>query len=558
MTNRTFWLAGAAALALVACGKGGDSDAPAAKASGEAAKLSASSPLDKKFTLKNAEETDIDEFFSMFPAENRPTYDSASFDKSTGAMVVTDLRFADADDGEGVVFERAEFYGLDQAAIDRVQDAEDAGADAPFEKIFEKVRLLNMSAEGMSDAESGEEMNLSIAGIEFDNFSVRQGGPKGNPDGEDAANFFNAISLGGLYFKGIDVDVASTEGQDLKFSAPDLRVVGLGGGKIGAILAKDLAYDLKQGAEVRGALREAMGPQGALLLDGPLGGFIAPDSQRANIETFEWRSLDFSGLVSYGVQGEEPPASERDLIDLGEMKMTGLESFVNDRKAATIGEAAVSKMKFTWLIPSEFRMDIKDGVADYTAYVPDTESPAYAVLKEHALDKAKSEGFAEWKWNPDKGDGRLQYEAASPGLADFSMGFEMTGASLKEIAELEGEEMEGAFAKNAELKSFNLKIDDEKALDAIFDLAALQMGGSGDDLRQSAPALIRLSGAQFAQMNPRINDYVSAVADFISKGGSLEIAAAPEEPFGAADLEAASAAPQSLPDVLDLTVTHTE
>ncbi len=558
MTYRHLLLAGAAALALTACGKGDDAGAPATKTSGEAAKLSSSSPLDKKFTLKNAEEADIDEFFSMFPVENRPTYDSVSFDQSIGATVVTDLRFADEEDGEGVVFERAEFYGLDQAAIDRVQEAEDVGADAPFEQIFEKVRLLNMSVEGAGDPDDDDEVTASIAGIEFDGLSVRQGGPNGNEDGDDAANFFNAVSLGGLYFKDIDVDVASADGQDLEFSAPDLRVVGLGGGKVGAILAKDLSYDLKQGAEVRDAMREAMGPQGAILLDGPLGGFIAPDSQRANVETFEWRDLDFSGLVSYGVKGEEPPATARDLIDLGVMKMTGLESFVNDRKAATVGETTISKMKFAWLIPSEFRMDIKDGIADYTAYVPDADSPAHAVLKEHALDKVKSEGFAEWKWNPDKGDGRLQYEADSPGLADLSMGFEMTGASLKEIAEAEGEEMEGAFAKNAELKSFNLKVDDEKALDAIFDLAALQMGGTGADLRQSAPALIRLSGAQFAQMNPRINDYVNAVADFISSGGSLEIAASPEEPFGAADLEAAGSAPQTLPDVLNLTVTHTE
>ena len=558
MKQRTLFLAGAAAIALAACGNGGDSDAPAVKVSGDAAKLSASSPLDKKFSLKGAEEADIDEFFSMFPADNRPTYDSASFDESLGAMVVTDLRFADAADGEGVIFERAEFFGLDQAAIDRVQDAEDVGADAPFEKVFEKVRLLNMSVLSAEDVEGSEDINVSIAGIEFDNFSVRHGGPKGNEAGESAANFFNAISLGGLYFKGIDIDVASPEGQDLKFSAPDLRVVGLSGGKVGAILAKEMSYDLKQGPEARNVMREAMGPQGALLLDGPLGGFIAPDSQRANIETFEWRNLDFSGLVSYGVKGEEPPATERDLMDLGQMKLTSLESFVNDRKAATVGETVISKMKFAWLIPSEFRLDVKDGIADYTAYVPDPESPAHAVLKEHALDKVKSEGFAEWKWDPDKGDGRLQYEGLSPSFADISMDIEMTGASLKEIAEAEGEEQENAFAKNAELKSLKLKLDDEKALDAIFDLAALQMGGTGDDLRQSAPALIRLSGAQFSQMNPRIDDYINAVAEFVSKGGSLEISAAPEEPFGADDFEAVGVTAPSLPEVLDLTVTHTE
>lgn len=557
MTSRKIWLAGAAALALTACGNKDESDAPAVGAAGDAAKLSAASPLEKKFSLKGAEESDIDELFSMLPVENRPTYENSTFDASLGATVVTGLRFADADDGEGVVFERAEFYGLDQAAIDRIKDAEAVGPDAPFETVFEKVRLLNMSVEGMSDPESGSEMNVSIAGIEFDKLSIRQGGPNANPDGDDAANFFNAINLGGLYFKDIDVDVAADDVQDIKFSAPDLRIVGVGGGKVGAILANDLSYDVKQGAQVRETMREAMGPQGGILLDGPLGGLIAPDSQRATIETFEWRDLDFSGALAYGVKGEDAPATDRDLIDLGEMKITDMVSFVNDRQLATVGEISMPKMEFAWMIPSEFRLDMKDAVTDYTAYIPDTEDPAYAVLADNGLDAIKGEGFAEWNWNPDKGDGQLRYEAVSPGLADFSMGFEMVGATLKEMAALDDAEKEDAFARSAELKSFNLKIDDEKALDAIFDLAALQMGGTGTDLRQSAPALIRLSGAQFAQLNPRISDYLDAVANFVSKGGSIEIAATPEEPIGAADLEAVGS-PQTLPDVLDLTITHSE
>ncbi len=558
MTIRTYWLAGAAALALAACGGKDDGGAPAAGASGDAAKLEAPSPLDKKFALKDAEEADIDAFFSMLPADSRPTYESVAFDESLGATVVTDLRFADDDDGEAVVFERAEFYGLDQAAVDRVHNAEDAGPDAPFETIFEKVRLLNMSVEGLSDPDSGGDMNVSIAGVEFDKLAVRQGGPKGNPDGDDAANFFNAVSLGGLYFKDVDVSIAADDAQSVKLNAPDLRIVGVAGGKVGAILANDLSYDVKQGAQVREAMREAMGPQGAILLDGPLGGVIAPDSQRATIETFEWRGVDFSGALAYGVKGEEAPATERDLMDLGSMKIVNMVSFINDRELASIDEVSFPKMEFAWLIPSEFRMDMKGAVTDYTAYIPDTDDPAYAVLKEHGLDAIKGDGFAEWKWNPDKGDGQLSYEANSPGLADMSMGFEMAGASLKEIAAAEGEEKEGAFARNAQLKSFNLTIEDEKALDAIFDIAALQMGGTGDDLRQSAPALIRLSGAQFAQMNPRIGGYIDAIANFISKGGSLEVAAEPEEPVGAVDLETVGAAPQTLPDVLDLTITHTE
>ncbi len=557
MTTRKIWLAGAAVLALVACGKKDDSGAPAGGASGEAASLSASSPLDKKYTLKDGEATDIDKFFLILAPENRPTYESAAFDASIGATVVQNLKFGDADADEEITIERAEFYGIDQAAIDLVQNTENAGPDAPYEKIFDKVRLLNMTVEGLDDPESNRTVDISIAGIEFDNLSIRQGGVEGNPDGDEAANFLNAVSLGGLYFKDIDIDLQAEEAQNIALSSPDLRIVGMSGGKVGAVLASDLAYHFRQGAEVRAALREAMGPQGALLLDGPLGGMISPESQRATIGAFEWRDIDVSGAVSYGVKGEDAPATERNLIDLGGVKIADMVNFVDDREVSTIDEVSIPKMKFAWMIPSDFRMDMKGAVTDYTAYIPDPENPAHAVLKEHGFDKVKGDGFAEWKWNPDKGDGRFVYEANSPDVLDLTMGFEMVGATLKEIA-AEEDDSENAFAKNAELKSFSLKLDDEKALDAIFDIAALQMGGTGDDLRQSAPALIRLSGAQFAQLNPRISGYIDSIANFIAQGGSLEIKAAPEEPVGAADLETIGAAPQTLPDVLDLTITHAE
>ena len=559
MIIRQFLLAGAAALALGACGgKDDGADAPTTETSAQAAKTSAPSPLERKFALKDAEAVDFDRFVARLPADLRPTYDEAAFDASLGATVVANMRFADEEDGEAVVIERAEFYGLDEEAIDRVATAEDAGPDAPFETIFEKVRLLNVRSEGFANEEEGRVAEVLIDGVEFDKLAVRQGGFEGNSDGDEGANFFNAVSLGGLYFQNVAVTAVEEEVQEFGFSTPDLRIVGLAGGKIDAIIAKDLSYNFIQGPAAREVMREAMGPQGAALLDGPLAAIVAPESQKATIESFEWRDIDFSGAVEYGVKGEEPPATEKDLIDLGSMKVANMTSYIEDRPVATVGEISAPVMKFAWMIPSQFRFDIADATTDYTAYVPDEENPAYEIIKAHGLDDVKSEGFAEWNWNPDKGDGRLNYDIASPGLGDFSMTMALAGANLKEIAAAQEEGAENPFAENAKLESLNLKIADEKALEAIFDLAALQMGGTGADLRQSAPALIRLSSAQFAQLNPRIQDYANALADFISKGGALEIAAEPEEPIGAADLQDGSVQPQALPDVFNLTVTHTE
>ena len=108
-----FVAASAAAALLIACG-GGDSDAGAAKtkSSTQAVNVDAKSPLDTTFRLKGAEAIDIDALFALLPEGDRPTYDEASFDKSIGAMVVTNLTFAGDDaEKEKVIVARAEFYG---------------------------------------------------------------------------------------------------------------------------------------------------------------------------------------------------------------------------------------------------------------------------------------------------------------------------------------------------------------------------------------------------------------------------------------------------------------
>lgn len=549
MTYSKILLAGAAALALVACGKKDD-----AGPGGEAAKVSAESPLEKSFRLEDAEPVDIDALLALMPEDGRPAYDSAEFDDRLGATVVTNLRFADADDGESVAVERAEFYGVDLDAVERVKSAKDAGPDAPFETLFRKVRLMNMSAVGFEE----EDATFSIGGIEFDRLAVRQGGVKGDGAGNEAARFFNAVDLGGLYFQDIAVETKAGDAPAVVMSAPDLRLVGLSGGKLGALIANDLEYQFSQTDESIAAMSEAMGPQAAMLMGSPLKALIAPDSQRVFVKTLEWRGADLSGLMAWGLKGEAPPASERDLIDLGTMKAAGMDTFIEGRKVATIKEATISAAEFTWLIPSKIRADTKGAVTDFTAYLPETETAALEILKEHGLDKVEGDGYAEWAWNPKSGVGDLEYVANTEGLADLAMGFGVGGLKLSDIAAAQESGDGDAVAAAAAFRNLSLTVKDEKALDVLFALSAQQMGGgTAEDLRQSAPAMIRLSGAQAAQMNPRIAGYVDAVANFVAQGGTLEISARPEDPVSAATLQqTGQTAPQTLPDVLNLTVTH--
>ncbi len=551
-------LAGVAALALVSCGKKDEAaDAPRSETSAAAAKADAASPLDQRFTLKGAEEVDVDALFALMPEDERPTYERATFDEKLGATVVENLRFADADDGEAVIVARAEFYGVDMDAIERVRGAEDAGLDAPFETVFQKVRFLNVASEG--HMEEGEAANLTIGGVEFDQLQIRQGGFDEEGAGDEGARFFNAVNLAGLYFKDMSLVTESDDAPSVVFSAPDLRFVGMGGGRVGAIIAKDLSYDMKQSAESLAAMREAMGPQGAVLLSGPLAGFIAPESQQVAMERLEWRNIDFSGLLEWGLKDEKPPASEKDLIDLGTMTATKMETRVNGKLAATVDEASVSAADFTWLVPANIKADTKGAVYDFTAYVPETEEEALKILKDNGLDKVTGDGSASWVWNEKSGAADFSYAANLDKVASLHADIAFSNLKLDAIASAMEEGEEDAVLSKGAFKSFSLKVEDQKALDAIFSLAALQMGGTGEDLRLSAPAMIRLSGAQLAQMNPKFSSYVNAVADFVAKGGALEIAAKPAEPVPFMTLQASGAtAPQTVPDVIGLTVTHEE
>ncbi len=237
MSFSKIFLSGIAALVLVACGKNDDGNsAPETPSSREAANVSASSPLEAEFRLSNAEPVDVDQLLALLPEGGRPSYDSAEFDDGLGATVVSNLRFADSDDGEAIVVERAEFYGVDLEAIDRVKTAEDAGPQSPFEIVAQKVRFLNISAEGFDESEG----RFSIGGVELDGLSIRQGGVKGNGEGDDGARFFNAISLSGLYFQDIEVENLSDEAPMIGLSAPDIRLVGIDGGKLDAIIANNL------------------------------------------------------------------------------------------------------------------------------------------------------------------------------------------------------------------------------------------------------------------------------------------------------------------------------
>lgn len=542
-------LALASALALVSCGK---KDAPAAAQAptSGAASIQSPSPLDKPFALKGAKQVDVDALLSLIPEKNRPTFAKATFDQRLGATIVTGLKFADRssedEEDDGFTIERAELYGVDAAAIERVKAAAPA-PDAPFEKLFEKVRLFGVKPVSENGA------GTSIGAIEIDQFRLRRGGFVENDD-ENLAAFFNAFEYAGVYFKDIGARGDADEEGSVAFKAPDLRFVGVGGGKVAAVLAKDIEYELDRSEEATAAIAGALGGPVGAILTGPLKGVIAPDKQRVAVKSFEWRQIDLSGLMAYGLKKERPPMSARNLINLGAIKVLDAATFIDGKKAVSAAEATVSAMEFAWLAPSKIRSETKGLQYDFTAYAPADGAKMLAVLKKHGLNSVKASANFAWDWDAAKGGAALKSAFLSDRLADFKMDARFSGWDMKKLAAASEAGEQNVFVGLGRIDGFVLSLADKKLLDAAFDISAIEMGGTGAELRANAPAMVRLSGAALAVSNPRFAAYVDAVADFIGEGGTLEIKAEPAAPVALKSL--AAAGPEGLPDLLNLEVVH--
>jgi len=565
MKLRHLLLATASAALLVACGGGSKhAAAPQSKASVAAGKVSSNSPLESAFKFKDGAELDVAALLALLPAGVDVSYEDATFDEKLGATVVSNIKInADVDedvaslktsDLDGLRIERAELYGV---ALDVFEGlgSDQAALDADLKTGFEKIRLFNISGDVHED---GSKAGLKIGGLEFDKLLIREGGLPKDSDADPTAALFNSFSLAGLYFK--DIDVAAGEAQvGLALKAPDLRLVGLAGGKIASIIGNDLDYQVKQAPDSIEELGKAMGPAGQLFLNGPLKNFIAPENQRTTLESMEWKAIDFSGLMTYGLEGEKPPLSATDLIDLGTLQALNAKTFINDRMYAFVPETKISKMEFTWLAPSKIRAEAKNAVYDFTAYASPEQEDVLKILNDYGLDNVKADSVMTYDWDAKKGNADFATTYDAEGLADFSMNFALGGLVLEKIDAATAAGDNDAIAGLVEVEGISIELADDHLLDAVFGLAGLQGNMSAEDARKTAVGGLQIARLQAIQLGGRFNDYIDSTSDFLEEGGVLIIKVDPENavPFSAI-AATGEQGPQAIPELLNLTVTHKE
>jgi len=541
MITRKILLVGVAALAIGACG-------------GKDSKGAEQSTAKARYKLSGANALDVDALFAKTGYQGEKPYGSTNFDAKIGATIINDIKL---DDGSGniVTIKKAELFGVDEEAINKVVSGAKA-IDAPFASVLQKVRFYDINVQ---TADAGENFKMSLGGLEIDQLNIREGGI--NTEADEAtipAQIFNVFDLGGLYFKDFNFDMDSEAAGTFKMSAPDFRIVGLSGGTLKAMIANDLDYTFKQSKEVLKSAFAGAGPQLESLIDGPLGAIMGVNGQRVKAESFVWNGIDASGLLQYGLKGEMPPFSARNLISLGTAELKNMEQYLGDKKLLTSTSSTFKADEFTWLIPNTISADTKDATYDLSAYIPDGNDELLAIINKHGLNKVKGNGKMSWNWDDQKGGAKIDYVANTDKLADFSFTMDAGNLVFDNIAQALESQDQAAMLGIGSFKNLNLKIKDKNFLNLVYDIAANQMGtGSGDDLRQSAPAMLRLSGGQFTAINPLFEGYLNSFATFLGEGGTLEISAKPDEEIPMAQFAVVGqTAPQTIPNLLNLKVTH--
>lgn len=552
LSARSVFVCAGASLILACGGEGAPARADA----------SAKSPIDAPFTLSGAEAVDPDRLLALIPEDARPTAENASFDEALGATVYENVSFTE--DGGVATIDRVEVYGPNFDVIDAAGDDEKADAAGALATAVRKVRLFGVTltpppvadVEGGADTEADGGVSvavstpgvLRIGAIEIDALDVRPGA--GALAEKDAANFANSFALGGFYAKDLALEGPIDDGApaDVALSIPDLRLTGVSGGAIETFIVNGLRVVGETDAE---ALADVLGEAAGA----PAGG-----TQTTEIKTLQWRGLDFSEAVKLALKDEKLGYDARNRVSFGALDLKGVSSHIGDKLFYKSDAQSFAVEETAWLAPSKIRGRTEGDFYDFTAYfagVGADEETLVAALKEQGLDAVTGAATYAYDWDADGGAMTFSAATDAENVAALDFDLALDGFELAKLGAAFDAGEEDAVAQLGKFAAMSMTLEDEKALDAIFAIAAVRMNTTGPELRESAPSMLKLVSLSAQQVNPKIGDYINAAAAFIGEGGTLRVKAAPENPVSFQALDAAvEAGPAGLPDLLNVSVTH--
>lgn len=529
-------------------------------------------------------------------------YGAAKRDDRTGATVVEDLRFFVRDYPDGaIIVEETLLWDIDADAVAALAAGEAEGVAA----VADRALFIGMKSEGVTLGDA--DIAISAARIGVDDLALRVVERNKGPEDAPALGL-----LSGYAALALAMDYAEYAIADGAFSGTDAETGGSIAYEINYSNAKGVRGGTIEETSMRGLTSTIVGA-GADALEG-LEDEIAADADAAaavlqgvtaiysenfvrmstasypkgaklisTVESFTWKDIDISGGLAWLARLEVPPVSETELMDFGSYTSTNQTSTYNGEPFFSVAEQRGIANDFHWLVPSDIR-GVAKGVSVHIATFLDMTleqqrelgelsedemlavetqfAEAKTMIEKLGLSVLEFDGDFAWAFDGASGDAQLDYTIDAPDLLVYDDLYSVSGPTLEAwAAYAEGgfdETDQAALLGELEIRKYRTAITDRTLIDKALVLAAEQMGATPEDVRISAPAMIRVSGAQLASMDPRLPEFVEAVAAWVESGGTLTVSADPAEPQSlAAVIAAGQGNPIALIDLLNISVTQT-
>lgn len=565
--------------------------------------MTAGDLLAAPYALKGGAPFDVDAMFAALPDWILVSHDGAYFDADLGGMAIDGLTIALASAPDArLVAERTVMWGGDPAAAEAVFSG--AASFTDMSALFDRLSIEGLHSEGLQWETGTENASLSIGKLVIDGLSARSYALAEKEGAAEAAFLRHAAAVMGSFaydgaaYSGFSFRLNNSNGDNVEMKVDEAFARGYRAGAVAYQSARGI-YAVIDGAdsaplvEVAGEKQEgarAKSPYEKILNKPPAetasdmirhpAAFLAEATgglaTEYRIDFTETRNADVSGGLSWLARWELPPIAETELLDFGAQTLLGYSEIWNGAPVYTVDRVEVSSADFYWLVPSRYDAaysgatydfnvmfaQMRDGMgAGFSTEAAPQFEEIFKLLNGLGIERMTADMGMSWRWNGETGDAGLTMTGDAADLGAFVFGTSAGGPSLARWDEMARNDTPAVqAASEITLKSLRHSLIDKGVVDRAFAYAAAENGaGTGPELRQSVAAMVRLSGMQAGEANARFPAYAAAVADFLERGGAITLLAAPAAPVSILNLQTVSqTAPQTLPDVLNITVTHTD
>ena len=324
----------------------------------------------------------------------------------------------------------------------------------------------------------------------------------------------------------------------------------------------------------------------------PSGSFELDQGGKTGLLTI--RDFDVSGLMNLLANRTVPTLQDENIVSLGKWHGEDMTNVVGDQTISYTKEMDFDLSQFHSFIPTRISYSVPEMTYDLTAFgdmvtkmIADTGafeaedfdqetfeeyfSQGMTILNQFDLERLNLGAKFQYDWNPKDGEIDLNLNYAFQDLIGIELEYDGAIGTLEafktaftnEDKPFDFDSLGDIFDKEGAVDGVRLKItDDNVGLGRLFGLAielsklvpeeeagelAMLQSQTPDNLRLMASSMIRMAGMGMNEKMPPAVGYTNLIADFIQKGGDIELTVSPDQRINKANTRAAKDAGMKTP-----------